>query len=327
MENKPHAFWAGLFTIALTCAIALTVFFFSADRTVRVPYDLVATSNVTGLSSGAAVRYRGLDVGRVQSIAFDRERPGEIRIRVLIDERAPITRSTFATLALQGVTGVAFVQLDDTGHDPTPLTSSEKEVAQIPMHPGLLDQLQRRGDALLRRLDQIADEVDDLLSDDNRKQMIATVQSLRQAADGVTGLTQQLGPTVNQLPGAVASLHRSLDSTNRLIANLNRPDGPFITNLNKAGTAAQQAGNALASINGSIADLSARIGYDTLPHVDSLSDDVRSAMRSVDRAAGTFSTSPRSILFGGAPQPTPGPGEPGFAWPAAPAAAETPARR
>jgi phospholipid/cholesterol/gamma-HCH transport system substrate-binding protein len=214
------------------------------------------------------------------------------------------------------VTGVAFVQLDDTGRDLSPLPSSEKEVAQIPMRPGLLDQLQRRGDALLRRFDEIADEIDELLSDDNRKQMIATVESLHQAADGVTTLTRQLGPTVNQLPGAVASLHRSLDSTNQLITNLNRPDGPFITNLNKAGTAAQQAGNALTSLNGSIADLSARIGYETLPHVDSLSDDVRSAMRSVNRAAGTFSTSPRSILFGGAPQPAPGPGEPGFAWPA-----------
>ncbi|HEY1607754.1 MAG TPA: MlaD family protein [Paraburkholderia sp.] len=319
MENKPHAFWAGLFTIALTGAIVLTVFFFSADRTVRVPYDLIATSNVTGLSSGAAVRYRGLDVGRVQSIAFDRDKPGEIRIRVLIDERAPITRSTFATLALQGVTGTAFVQLDDTGRDLSPLKSSEKEIAQIPMHPGLLDQLQRRGDALLRRFDQIADEVDDLLSDDNRKQMVATIQSLHQAADGVSTLTRQLGPTVNELPGAVASLHRSLDSANRLVANLNRPDGPFITNLNKAGDAAQEASKALTSLDGSISDLSARLGYETLPRVNSLTDDVRSAMRSVDRAAGTFSANPRSVLFGGAPQPAPGPGEPGFAWPAAPA--------
>lgn len=319
MENKPHAFWAGLFTISLACAIALTVFFFSADRAVRVPYDLISRSNVTGLSAGAAVRYRGLDVGRVQSIGFDPTRPGQIRIRVLVDERAPITQSTFATLALQGVTGVAFVQLDDTGGNLTPLKSSEKDVAQIPMHPGLLDQLQRRGEALLRRFDQIADEIDELLSDDNRKQMIATMQSLHQAADGVATLTQQLGPTVKQLPDAVASLHRSLDSTNQLISNLNRPDGPFITNLNKAGTAAQQAGSALTSINGSIADLSARLGYDTLPRVDSLTDDVRSAMRSVDRAAGTFSRSPRSVLFGGAPQPAPGPGEPGFTWPQAPA--------
>ena len=81
MENKSHAFWAGLFTIGLAVAIAVTVFFFNVDRTVRVPYDLIAHTNVTGLFTDASVRYRGLGVGKVQSIRFDHAHPGEIRIR------------------------------------------------------------------------------------------------------------------------------------------------------------------------------------------------------------------------------------------------------
>jgi phospholipid/cholesterol/gamma-HCH transport system substrate-binding protein len=315
MENKPHAFWAGMFTIGLLIVIGLTVVFFSADRAVRVPYDLISRSSVTGLYPDAAVRFRGLDVGKVQSIKFDTGRPGQIRIRILVDQKAPMTRSTFGTLALQGVTGIAFVQLDDNGVDLSPLHSTESHVAELPLRPGLLDQLQRRGDALLRKLDSIASDVDDMLSEDNRKQVMAAVNSLQQAASSVSGLAQQLEPTTSKLPGAVTELQRTLQSTNTLITSMNRPDGPFQTNLNKAGTAAAQAGAALVSIDTSIQDLSARVGYDTLPRVDSLTDDVRSAMRSVDRAAGTFSTSPRSVLFGGAPQPAPGPGEPGFSWP------------
>ncbi len=115
MENKSHAFWAGLFTIALTLAIAGTVFWFNVDRTVRVPYDLLARTNVTGLFPDAAVRFRGLDVGKVQSIGFDRTHPGQIRIRILVDHDAPITQSTYGSLGFQGVTGIAFVQLEDTG--------------------------------------------------------------------------------------------------------------------------------------------------------------------------------------------------------------------
>ncbi|POR56309.1 phospholipid/cholesterol/gamma-HCH transport system substrate-binding protein [Paraburkholderia eburnea] len=316
MENKPHAFWAGLFTIGLLAAIALAVFFFSADHRVRVPYDLISHTSVTGLYPDAAVRYRGIDVGKVQSIQFDANHPGQIRIRVLIDQKAPMTRSTFGTLALQGVTGIAFVQLDDNNLDLSPLPSSDKNIAEIPLRPGLLDQLQRRGDALLRKLDNIASDVDQMLSEDNRKQVMATVATLQQAASSVNVLAQQLQPTTQRLPGAVADLQKTLQSTNQLITMVNRPDGPFQVNLNKAGTAAQQTGQALASINESIQELSARVGYDTLPRVDSLTDDVRSAMRSVDRAAGTFTTSPRSLLFGGAPLPAPGPGEPGFSWPA-----------
>jgi len=310
MENKPHAFWAGLFTIGLLVVIGFVAFYFSFDRTVRVPYDLIAESSVTGLSPDADVRFRGLDVGKVQSIAFNPHRQGQIVIRILVDEKAPMTRSTYGTLALQGVTGIAFVQLDDTGTDEAPLVSSKENVAQLPLRPGLLDQLQQHGEALVRKLDSVADEVNSMLSEQNRQQMMGAVTSLRQAADSVNTLAKQLGP-------ATGELQQTLASTNTLMQSMNSPHGALQTNLNKAGTAAQQAGVALQSMNDSIADLSARLGYNTLPRVDTLTDDVSAAVRSVNRAADTLSASPRSLLFGGAPQPAPGPGEAGFSWPAA----------
>ena len=319
MENKSHAFWAGLFTVVLLVAIAATVFLFKVDRSVRVPYDLIARTNVTGLYTDAAVRYRGLDVGKVASIKFDRDHPGQILIRILVDQHAPITHSTYGSLGFQGVTGIAFIQLDDTGRDMTPLPSSDKQVAQLPMHPGLLDQLQKRGDILLRKLERITDDVNDVLSPQMREQLLATAASLQHAADGVTTLTRQMGPAAGKLPQTIDQLDRTLASTNELITGLNRPDGPFEANLNKVGTAAQQAGDALASMNASLQDLSSRVGYDTLPRVNSLADDVRSAVRSVDRAADMVSTSPRSLLFG-APSAPPGPGEAGFTWPAGHAA-------
>ncbi|OLL33433.1 MCE family protein [Burkholderia sp. SRS-W-2-2016] len=319
MENKAHAFWAGLFTVVLTAAIALAAFLFNVDRAERVPYDLIARTNVTGLYADAAVRFRGLDVGKVQSIKFDPSHPGQIMIRINVDTHAPITRSTFGSLGLQGVTGIAFIQLDDTGRDPTPLPSSPHQVAQLPMRPGLLDQLQQRGDVLLRKLEKVTDSVNDMLSPEMVDQLHDTAASIEQAASGVATLTRQLAPVTSKLPGTIDQLNHTLASTNQMITNLNRPDGTFQTNLNKVGTAAQQAGDALAEMNGSLQDLSARVGYDTLPRVNSLSEDVRTAARSIDRAADTFSNNPRSVLFG-APRQAPGPGEAGFAWPAGQAA-------
>jgi phospholipid/cholesterol/gamma-HCH transport system substrate-binding protein len=267
----------------------------------------------------AAVRYRGLDVGKVQSIKFDRAHPGQILIRILVDKNAPITHSTFGTLGLQGVTGLAFIQLDDTGKDLSPLVSSAKDVAQLPMRPGLFDQLQARGDVLLRQIEKTVRDVDLLLSPEMRDQLMATAASLQHAADGVTTLTAQMGPAVGKLPGTLNQLDQTLASTNRMITSLNRPDGPLEGTLNKVGTAAQQAGDALTAMNATLQDISARVGYDTLPRVNSLAEDVRSAVRAVDRAANTFDEAPNSVLFG-APRAAPGPGEPGFVWPAGHAA-------
>ncbi len=319
MENKSHAFWAGLFAIGLTVAIALAVVWFNLDRAVRTPYDLISRSNVTGLTTDAPVRYRGLDVGKVQSMHFDHEHPGQIVIRILVDKNAPITRSTFGTLALQGVTGLAFIQLDDTGSDPTRVISSAKHVAQLPMRLGLFEQLQERGDVLLNELESVATRADAMLSPEMQTQLMATAASLQHTADAVTKLAQQAGPAATQLPGALVQLQRTLASTNALITNLNAPNGKLYSNLDKLGSAADSAGVAITQMDTSLQRMSARVEYETLPRVNALADDLDGAARSIDRAAAVFGASPRSVLFGiGAPAP--GPGEPGFAWPAAAAA-------
>ncbi|MCU9952523.1 MULTISPECIES: MlaD family protein [Burkholderia] len=305
MENKSHAFWAGLFTIALTLAIAGTVFWFNVDRTVRVPYDLLARTNVTGLFPDAAVRFRGLDVGKVQSIGFDRTHPGQIRIRILVDHDAPITQSTYGSLGFQGVTGIAFVQLEDTGRDLAPLPSSPKAIAQIPMRPSLFDQIQERGDVLLRQLELAAKSANALMSPEMREQLRATAESLQHAADGATVLSKQLAPAVAALPETMHQVNRTMASANTLL----QPNGPLVSNLNKAGTAAEQVGVALN-------DLNARVQYDTLPRFNALAGSVGDASRQLKDVAGELGRNPRSLLFG-SPGAAPGPGEAGFAWPAA----------
>ncbi|KMZ13433.1 ABC-type transport system involved in resistance to organic solvent, periplasmic component [Candidatus Burkholderia humilis] len=259
------------------------MFFFNVDRTVRVPYDLIARTNVTGLFTDAAVRYRGLGVGKVESIRFDKSHPGQIRIRILVDKNAPMTHSTFATLGFQGVTGIAFVQLDDTGKNTEALASSIQHVAEVPMRPGLFEQLHERGDVILRKFERLSEDADKFLSDDVRNQLMDTTRSLKGAADGIAMLASQVSPATAQLPKTLKQLDTMLASTNQLVQNLNRPDGPFVTNLNKAGKAAQDASTALTDMNESLRFVTARVGFEALPRLYSLDDDVGSAARSRSR--------------------------------------------
>ncbi|MDB5760764.1 MAG: putative ABC-type transporter, partial [Burkholderia sp.] len=94
MENKAHAIIAGLFTIAMLVAAILAAIWFNRDREVRVPYQIATRLSVPGLNPQAAVRYRGLDVGRVDRIGFDPQVVGQILVDISVKPDTPITRAT-----------------------------------------------------------------------------------------------------------------------------------------------------------------------------------------------------------------------------------------
>ncbi|KAF1010138.1 MAG: MlaD family protein [Burkholderia sp.] len=312
MENKSYAFWTGLFSICLLLAIIAVVFWFNVDRTAQIPYDLVARTNVTGLFPDAAVRYRGLDVGKVAAIHFDHVHPGEISIRILVDKDAPITRSTYGSLGFQGVTGIAFVQLDDTGRDPSPLPTAAKEVAQIPLYPSLFDQLQQRGDVLLKQMEVAVSSVNAMLSPEMREQLKLTAASVQQAAGDLSTFTKSLEPVSVKLPETTRRMNQALASVDATLA----PHGPLAVNLDRAGKAAEQAGTALTQIERMLSELNASVRYETLLQVNSLTSNLGDTSRTVRDVAGEISRNPRSLLFGTSVG-LPGPGESGFAWPQA----------
>jgi len=321
MENKAHAFLAGLFTIGLVIFIGLAVMWFNRDQTVRVPYEVVTRSTVNGLNPQASVKYRGLDVGKVDSIRFDDKVPGQIVVRVLVDKDAPITTTTYGRLAYQGVTGLAYVQLDDRGFDnskrapsPTHLATSEKNPARIRMEAGFLDELDKRGDQMLSKLDQTLSSLSIMFDDEHRQQVTASLQSFQKTMDAYSTLAQQAEPTMRRLPQIADNLDSTLVATRKLTQSLSDPKGPLMTTLSGAGTdltAATQSMQSAANV----------LTYETLPQLNGFAREARQAVRGFDHAVTDFNARPQSVLFGPAPG-APGPGETGFTAPAARASAQ-----
>ena len=77
MENRAHALAAGLFTLVLGAALAAVALWFNKDDIKLIPYVMATTSPVTGLKAEAPVRYRGVDVGKVEEISIDAANKGD----------------------------------------------------------------------------------------------------------------------------------------------------------------------------------------------------------------------------------------------------------
>lgn len=302
MENKAHALMAGIFTLVLLIAAILIALWLNRDRVERVPYELATKLSVPGLNPQAAVRYRGLDVGRVDEISFDPQVPGQILVHISVKPDTPITRSTYGILGYQGVTGIAYVQLDDDGSNPVKVPSNKNQIAHIEMRPSLLDNLQSKGMAILVQTEELTKRFNTLLDPANQKAMLAAFDNVSKAAAEIEAIPHQLQPTLDKLPALTRDAQLTLTSIARLSKD-----------VSKLTAALQASSGPIAKISDSADQVGAvanKIELEALP----LTNDVRSTMRSVNRTLQGFDERPQGILFG-SPGMMPGPGETGFVAP------------
>jgi phospholipid/cholesterol/gamma-HCH transport system substrate-binding protein len=314
MENRSHALMTGLFTIALLIAAVLFGIWFNRDRVERVPYLLATTMSVPGLNPQAMVRYRGLEVGKVETIAFDPTVAGQILVNIVVDPDTPVTKTTFATLGYQGVTGIAYIQLDDDRTGSPRLVTSAANPARIELRPGLLDQLEKRGKRILDMVEEVTASAQKLLNPANQEIMLGAFADVSKAANAFGAIPQTLAPTIEQLPQLAVQAQQSLQA----LSSFTKDAGKVARKLDAMASTLQAPGGPIDKVSGaadriglSVESISNSVELEALPHLIDLSDETRSSMRSLKTTMNALNERPQSILFG-APDAVPGPGEPGF---------------
>jgi len=279
MENKAHALAAGAFVLGLIAALVALVVWFTRDNTVRNIYELSTRDAVSGLQPQAMVRYRGIAVGKVASIDFDPKVKGNVRVRISVDERVPLTTSSFATLSYQGVTGLAFIALDDKGESTVALKPNNDDPPRIPLKPSMLAQLQDRGEAIINQVEEVTKRANQLLSDPNQKRAADALENIAAASASANTLLKTLdstvktglNPALTKLPDTLASVKKAAGDVSRVANNfnttvgrLNAPEGP-VERLSEGTKALAQA---VDSFNAA-----------TLPRVNRVADDTSHAVR------------------------------------------------
>ena len=303
MENKAHALMAGVFVVVVTALLALLAVWLTRDNVERHLYEMSTSQTISGLQPQAAVRFRGVPVGKVESIGFDQKVKGNVLILVSIDRAAPVTQSTFAAVASQGVTGLGFIQLDDNGESAQRLTPNDNDPPRIPLQPSTFDKLLKQSQTIFVQAEQATARLNQVLSDENQKAVNVAVTQLAEAAGSINRVAKGLEPTVAALP----ALTRDSSATLLAVQNASTQVAATAARLNAKDGALDkltQGGTALAA---GVETFSAA----TLPKLSEVADETARTMRQLRRTVSGVDDNPQSLIFGNGPR-QPGPGEPGF---------------
>ncbi len=314
METKVSYILTGIFVIVVTIATIGFGLWLGSDVTISQyrPYVTYLDESVSGLYLNSPIKYRGVDVGKLRAMHLDPENPTRVRLDMAIVADTPIRSDTIATLAQQGLTGIAYVELEG-GAQGSPLISPlpNGEPAEIPSHPSLYNRLE---DSLTRAslvFDQIGARLIELLAPDNVDAFSQTLQNLAALSETLRDHRQTLTSLLDNSADFAQNLAQSGASlpalTTQFQALINRYQ-QLGKDLSKAARTADRLGRRLEQATDHAEQDISTMTLGLEAEVRRLASEVASGAREVRLLTRKLNENPNALIFGTTPPP-PGPGE------------------
>ena len=236
MFKGDRNFAVGLFvSIAIAVFVAFVIWLTGRSGVEEMTrYTLLFDRDVSGLAVGGPVKYMGMTVGSVVHMDLDTDQGIRVRVDIQVLDTTPVNKGTYASLALQGITGVAVVNLaSETGRHGPLDEPPGGGYPRIPVRDVGFAALISSAPEIMNKLDVALTHAGDLLGEANQARIGNALQnvedltaSLAGSRETLAGLPQDLSATlgeiqttVGQLQEVIAELRPDLSST---MANLER---------------------------------------------------------------------------------------------------------
>ncbi len=306
MEPKVSYTLVGLFVIFLGAALLSVVLWLGReDYQVYDLYYVYMRESVSGLSVNAPVKYRGVEVGRVREILLDPENPERVQLTLEIARGTPIKEDTVATLSIQGLTGIAFVDLTGGSRGSPPLRAKKGEVYPvIRSRPSLLVRMDQAVSTLLTNLNLIATDLHDLVDEESRA-------SFKKLLVNLANLSEALATQGNSLDRLLSDVQHVVENTERVSAQLPTLIAHLDESIRTLQGMAQEITRTSRAVSGVVEESRQPLRHftrQTLAEAGLLVGELRQLAGDLRRLAQELEQRPEALIFGRSSLP-PGPGE------------------
>lgn len=219
MENRASYTLVGAFVLAVILAGAgfavwLARYELKDERTF---YYIYFRGSVAGLSEGSSVRLRGVPVGTVTGIAIDQRNVELIEVTIALKSGTPVKTDTTATLASQGITGVAYVSLTGGSSAAPPLLPRDgKRRATIPSGASPLEKLFEEAPNVIASTSIVAARAAALLSEDNIARVASILRSVDELATTMAERKSHIDPLVEDVRAAAGAARGAAEAARQL---------------------------------------------------------------------------------------------------------------
>jgi phospholipid/cholesterol/gamma-HCH transport system substrate-binding protein len=300
MEREANYAAVGAFVLVVALVAGLFVYWYSDSREHKVfqRYEIYFGGSVSGLERGAAVRYLGVGVGRVQQMHIDPRDPARVQVIVDIDSTTPISDRTLAELELQGVTGLLYIDLQQIRADvPLPPVVPGIEYPVIRSARSRFDLFLARLPDVLASAGELVDRAARAFSDKNIASITSALNNIDKASTGLPQTLHDVNTLVNELRSATADLAASAKGARRIVDQAGPEVVSALQRVNVVAGNLEKATDQIEKLVGDNRQDLRSFTRDGLPELQRLLREGRTAAEEIRELSSSLRENPSQLLY------------------------------
>ncbi len=273
-----------------------------ADGQQERRYEIYFDGSVSGLSEGGSVRYLGVSVGRVSRIGIDPRDPTRVRVVADISEDTPIKGDTVARLALQGVTGLLYINLEprDPASQPPPRVESLK-FPVIPSQQSQFNELVSSLPDVVAKAGETLNRLNAVLSDKNIAAVTAVIGNAEKTSEDLPLALGEARAMFLELRAAATEMQGTAEALHELTGTSGEQIKAAATRLREV---ADSVADSAVRLNRLVAENEGnidRFADQGLAEFQELVRETRRAVRSIDSLTESLERDPSRLIYRPAP--------------------------
>ncbi len=293
-------FAVGVFvTVALFAFVATSLWLTGRQGSEpTIDYSMFFAKDVSGLMLGGPVYYLGVEVGTVTAMTIIAGDPVQVRVDIEVLESTPVDTGTFGSLALQGITGVAIINLSaDPGvHEPLHRPGDQSN-AIIGVRDAGFSALLSKAPHIVDKLDSALERINLLLGEDNRAIVGSILEDIATISGSLAARQESIGEVPVMINETLQEMSAALVKVQSMAGAAEPELLSTLENINQAAEKlATIAGRMEGWANNNDLEMNAFMG-DGLGQVPDLVADVRNTFRELEKLVRDLRADPSSVIY------------------------------
>ncbi len=223
MERGVNYIIIGGCFIASLIGLVVFIFWFSGDNVFsnnfRI-YKAYSKNAIEEVRIDSFVKYKGINIGRIQDIRFRDENFDEVEILLSLRSDLPIKKGSILRISQSGIIGNSFLTLIQNEKSDEYIESSDEAVLFIEPETAIgkiLDSVPN----LTNKVDDLLSNANTILSKENAKNIASILSSIEDSAISLNKMLKSLQHNTTDIDSILSNIDNSIKKTNDTIEIVN----------------------------------------------------------------------------------------------------------